>query len=79
VWNLLGVWTENMGSIGEIEAVSMSADKSKEGNKNKDVTQGTTEEGLSFWKKLKILLGCMVLSSKKEGTSSDENEQVEGM
>ncbi|KAL9323437.1 hypothetical protein ACSQ67_008294 [Phaseolus vulgaris] len=61
-----------MGSIGGIEA-----GKSNEGKKNKDVAQGAIEEGSRFWKKLKIFLGCMILSSKEKANSSDKSTQGE--
>ncbi|ESW23208.1 hypothetical protein PHAVU_004G027300 [Phaseolus vulgaris] len=59
-----------MRSIGGVEA-----GKSNEGKKNKDGAQGAIEEGSRFWKKLKIFLGCMILSSKEKGNSSDKSTQ----
>ncbi|CAJ1950099.1 unnamed protein product [Sphenostylis stenocarpa] len=65
-----------MGSIGGVKGGSMSAGSSNGERKTKGVVgQGSTEEGSTFWQKLRFFLGCMVFSSKGEGSSSDKNKQ----
>ncbi|RDX88447.1 putative serine/threonine-protein kinase PIX7, partial [Mucuna pruriens] len=64
-----------MGSIAGINVSSTSAGKSKGWRNNKDVVQDTTQEGSTFWRNLRILLGCMALNSKEGGSSSDKREQ----
>jgi len=49
--------------------------KSKKGRNNKDVVEGTTEEGSRFWKKLRIFLGCMLWSSKGEASTRNKINQ----
>ncbi|RDY04475.1 putative serine/threonine-protein kinase PIX7, partial [Mucuna pruriens] len=46
--------------------------KSKGGRNNKDVVQGTTQEGSTFWRNLRILLGCMPFNSKGGDSSCDK-------
>ena len=72
--NVLG----KMGSIGGIRVGSSIGEKSNGGRKNKDVVQGTTGEGSRFWKKMRIFLGCMLCSSKGEGSSRNKINQAHG-
>ncbi|RDX88448.1 putative serine/threonine-protein kinase PIX7, partial [Mucuna pruriens] len=65
-----------MGSIAGINVGTTSERKSKGRRNNKDVVQGTTREGSSFWSKIGMLLGCMPLNSKRRGSSSDKRKQA---
>ncbi|CAJ1946944.1 unnamed protein product [Sphenostylis stenocarpa] len=61
-----------MGSIGTSDG------NCKGGRKNKDVAQGNSENGSTFWEKLRFFLGCLLFSSKGEGSSIDKSKQGEG-
>jgi len=68
-----------MGSITGIKVFSLSIRKSKGRRNNKDVIQDIIEKDSRFWKKLNILLGYTLLSSKGEGSINDKNKQDEGI
>ncbi|TKY50282.1 receptor protein kinase [Spatholobus suberectus] len=64
-----------MGCVVGVDVGTKSAGKSKGGRNNKDVVQGTTEEGSGFWRKVGIFLGCIPLNSKGEGSPNDKSKQ----